>query len=144
MKKIMMVGRIGCGKTTLSQCLDNLNIEYKKTQAVEFIGNVIDTPGEFLEMRYLYSALVTTAADADIIFLLQSAIDCDCMFSPSMNTMFQKPVVGIVTKLDEVQDESLIENAQDVLRFAGAQKIFAVSAYTGEGIDKLKEYIACE
>lgn len=144
MKKIMMVGRIGCGKTTLSQCLDNMDLEYKKTQAVEVVGNVIDTPGEFLEMRGLYNALITTSVDADIIFLLQSAIDSDCRFSPGMNSLFQKPVIGIVTKVDEVADKSCIENAETILHLAGAEKTFAVSSFTGEGIDRLKSYIYSE
>ena len=35
MKKIMFVGSVGVGKTTLTQRLKGLDIEYFKTQAVQ-------------------------------------------------------------------------------------------------------------
>ena len=46
MKRVIMVGHVACGKTTLSQRLNGLKQTYQKTQALEFLQNSIDTPGE--------------------------------------------------------------------------------------------------
>ena len=45
MSRVIFIGKTGCGKTTLCQKLNELEIKYKKTQAVELYDNAIDTPG---------------------------------------------------------------------------------------------------
>ena len=58
MKKLMMVGKTGCGKTTLSQRLTGETIHYQKTQAVQIVGSdIVDTPGEYLEQKQFYHAV---------------------------------------------------------------------------------------
>ena len=37
MRKVIMVGHVACGKTTLCQCLNGMEMKYKKTQALEVI-----------------------------------------------------------------------------------------------------------
>lgn len=75
MKKIMLVGHTGAGKTTFRQAIYGQAMEYQKTQAVEVVNSTIDTPGEYLENRNLYRALIVTAADADLMVLLQDCTD---------------------------------------------------------------------
>ena len=70
MKKLMMIGKVGCGKTTLTQYLNNKELSYKKTQALEIVGDVIDTPGEYVERRSYYQALAVTSVDVDVVLLL--------------------------------------------------------------------------
>ena len=43
MKRIILMGAIGCGKTTLCQALQGKELIYDKTQAVEFHTEMIDT-----------------------------------------------------------------------------------------------------
>ena len=138
--KYMMIGRSGCGKTTLCQVLDQQQLAYKKTQAVELIGDAIDTPGEYLERRSLYSALMVTAADADLVLILQDATDEECRFAPAMGSMFQKPLLGVITKTDLAAPEQL-EKARTMLELAGASPIFCISNYTKQGIPELKTYL---
>ena len=45
MRKIILIGRSGVGKTTLTQALKNEKIEYHKTQYVNHFDVIIDTPG---------------------------------------------------------------------------------------------------
>ena len=45
MNKIMFMGPIQSGKTTLIQAINGESIRYVKTQAIEFDGMAIDTPG---------------------------------------------------------------------------------------------------
>lgn len=45
MRKIILFGRSGCGKTTLTQALRGQDIVYHKTQYINHYDAVIDTPG---------------------------------------------------------------------------------------------------
>ena len=58
MRKVIMVGHVACGKTTLCQCLNGMEMKYKKTQALEVIHKTIDTPGEYVERRSLFSLIL--------------------------------------------------------------------------------------
>ena len=51
MKKLMLIGRVAAGKTTLTQALRGEEIKYFKTQYVNYLDTVIDTPGEYTERR---------------------------------------------------------------------------------------------
>ncbi len=133
--KIMLIGASAAGKTTLIQRLQKEEIKYDKTQAVEYVGNFIDTPGEYMQQRGFWGSLTTTSHDADVIGLVQDSASDDCWFSPGTATKFAKPVLGIVTKID--LDESKIRQARGYLELAGCRDIYEISSYTGEGIDQL-------
>ncbi|MHC5227410.1 EutP/PduV family microcompartment system protein [Enterococcus sp. LJL99] len=140
MKKVIFVGAIGCGKTTLLQKLQGKELTYNKTQAVEFHDQIIDTPGEFIEHRNYYSALLTTAVSAQVIVLLASAIDKKQTFSPLFTSAFTKPCIGVITKID-LATESEIELVKKQLQLAGAREIFQVSSVADQGIKELREYL---
>ena len=82
MKKTMLIGRTGCGKTTLTQKLMDEEVKYKKTQAVTYKSKIIDTPGEYVENKMYYKSLLVLSADAKIIVLVQSAVDGATLFPP--------------------------------------------------------------
>ena len=74
-QRIILVGKSQAGKTTLTQCMTDQQLSYHKTQTVQVINDrFIDTPGEYLEQRGFYGALSVTAADVDVIALVQSAV----------------------------------------------------------------------
>ena len=73
MKRIMLIGPSQCGKTSLTQCMRGEALHYQKTQAIVWSPTTIDTPGEYLENRCLYSALLASACEADIIALVLNA-----------------------------------------------------------------------
>ena len=81
MKKTMLVGRTGCGKTTLMQAIQGKELVYRKTQAVGFCSSIIDTPGEFIENRRLYSALMASSVGCDVIGLVHDATSSPEYFS---------------------------------------------------------------
>ena len=142
-KKLMMMGSTGCGKTTLCQRLAGLALEYKKTQAIEVVGRAIDTPGEYLESKGMFKALIVTAVDADLILFLQDATDQRFGYSPGQTAAFSTPVVGVVTKTD-LATPMQIARSQELLHLAGAQKVFCVSSQTGEGLKELMDYLDIE
>ncbi len=141
--RLMFVGKIAVGKTSLCQRLSHKELVYHKTQTVQVLTddiNMIDTPGEYLERRMFRGPLMVTAMNADLILLVQSALDEQTMFPPQFTTMFPKPCIGIVTKIDAV-DEHRIEIAEKYLEYAGVTTIFRVSNTTEEGIPELYEYL---
>ena len=139
-KKIMLIGSSTCGKTTLCQRLNGLEIKYHKTQTIGVINNTIDTPGEYLENRQLYKGIIVTAADSDMILFLQDATDERFRFSPGQAAFFSVPVIGVVSKID-IAEKQQIDDATELLELAGCEKIFFTSAVTGEGTRELLDYL---
>lgn len=141
MKRAMFIGPIGCGKTTLMQRLKNETLKYDKTQVIEFSDNFIDTPGEYMEHHQMVNRLTTTGTDADIIVLLQSVVDRRLVYPAGYCSAFNKPCVGLVTKLDLDDKPADIEYSKKVLLSAGVKKVIAISAVSGKNIDKVHELL---
>ena len=141
MKKIMLIGHVACGKTTLCQRLNGLKQEYKKTQAIEVINHTIDTPGEYLEHRSFLRSLTVTAVEVDVVLFLQDATSERFLFSPGQSVAFPIPVIGVVTKTDIATKEQTAQ-AVELLELAGADPIFCISSISGDGMDALVEYLS--
>lgn len=141
MKRTIFIGKSECGKTTLIQKLTNMSVEYKKTQMVEHFMNFIDTPGEYLERRNMYRALIVSAVDADVVGLVQECGADNTWIPPSFATTFAKPVFGIVSKVDLAKSEKDIEFSRGILQRAGAEQIFEVSSLEGTGLQPLIDYL---
>lgn len=114
------------------------DLVFQKTQSVEFTVNFIDTPGEYLENRYYYNALIATSADADIIGFVEDCTASVYYFPPSFTSAFGKECIGIITKIDLAKSQEDILKARERLEISGIYKIFEVSAFDGTGIEDLK------
>ena len=144
MKRIMLMGAIGCGKTTLCQAINRQARVYHKTQAVQVVGSTIDTPGEYIENRALLRGLIVTAVDAEEILLMQDCTSSRFCFSPGQAAMFGRPVIGVVTKADLAESPRQIEQAKALLQTAGAQRVFVISSTTGQGLAELGEHLGVD
>lgn len=140
MKKVIFMGQSGCGKTTLCQKLSEQAIRYRKTQAVEKYGEAIDTPGEYLENRHYYKALIMSAVDARVIALVADPTAQYQAIPPSFGSIFGKKVIGIITKIHQAKPES-IRRLKEVLQAAQASPIFLVDTPEGTGIRELADYL---
>ncbi len=140
MRKIIFMGRSECGKTSLTQAMRGETITYHKTQYVNTFDVIIDTPGEYAENARLAKALALYTFEADVVGLLISAIEPYSLYPPCVTSMCNREVVGIVTKIDHRLANP--RQAARWLRLAGCQKIFYTSAYSGEGIPDILEYLA--
>lgn len=141
MKNVIFIGKSGCGKTSLCQILQGEEVTYKETQSIEFYDDFIDTPGEYLENRVYYSALITTAAEANTIALVQECGDTISMVPPGFDGTFGREVIGIITKVDKEDCKESISIIEDQLMASGVNRIFKVSVYSGDGIEEFKKYI---
>ncbi|MBW4828083.1 MAG: EutP/PduV family microcompartment system protein [Clostridiaceae bacterium] len=139
MKKIMLIGETGSGKTTLKQALNNEEIRYKKTQSLEYSKNILDTPGEYIENRRYYNALMISSVDCDIIGLVQDCTSEKVVFPPNFTSIFNKGSIGIITKVD--CHDADVKIAEKHLKQAGVEDIFYVDSITGEGIEDIRELL---
>lgn len=141
LKRVIFIGKSNAGKTTLCQKIRREELRYLKTQTISTVdARMIDTPGEYLENRRLRFALMAAAVETNVIALVQDATEHGTMFPQAYASVFNKPVIGIVTKCD-LADPSAVERARDKLLLAGAEKIFETSGTTGEGVNDLVEYL---
>lgn len=144
MKKIMLIGETGCGKTSLTQALNNERVEYKKTQALEFNNLVIDTPGEYIENRNYYNAIIASSVDADVIALIQPCNKELSIFPPAFGSIFAKPVIGIISKIDLCEKEEDLIASEKYLKESGAEVVFQISSTKNIGIENIKKYLNWE
>lgn len=137
MRKTLLVGRHGVGKTTLTQALKGEKIEYVKTQSMQYGDWLIDSPGEYAEVHGLGAALAIYSYEAEIVALLIAADEDYSLFPPNITCMVNREVIGVVTKIDKASPT----RAENWLRLSGCEKIFPINSHTGEGVEALKAYL---
>lgn len=140
MKRMMLIGPSQCGKTSLTQRLRGEAMRYQKTQAIVWSPETIDTPGEYLENRCLYSALLTSACEADVVALVLNADAEWCPFSPGFTLPMNRQTIGIITKADLVAEQQIAQIGE-WLRQSGAEHLFITSAHTGQGIAEVIAFL---
>ncbi len=139
MKRLILMGRSESGKSTLISVLRDGDLSYHKTQYVLFSDSIIDTPGEYAETKMLGGALAVYSYESDLVGLVASATEHYTLFPPCIVGMSNRPVIGIVTKCDH--KDARPDMAQMWLSECGCEKIFFTSAYTGEGVKELFDFL---
>lgn len=136
----MLVGECGSGKSSLICALSGEKHPRAKAMSVVYVGQFINTPGEFLENRRFYPALITAAVDCDILALVQDATRKSSLFPPQFCSAFNCRKIGIISKIDA--EQAAPQRAEQFLRYAGARDIIRLSVKSGEGVDELKALLA--
>lgn len=139
MKKIVLMGRSECGKTTLTQALKGEKIHYHKTQYINHFDVVIDTPGEYAQTKNLGYALALYSYEADVVGLLIAANEPYSLFPPNITCMVNRDVIGIVTKIDA--PDANPKQAERWLRLSGCKTVFFVNSKANEGVANILEYL---
>lgn len=110
----------------------------------------VDTPGIFTPKRRLDRAMVQAAwqgaEDGDVLLLIHDCarrqIDEDTMNIIKQLSQSGRPCSLVLNKLDLAPPERLLERADEMSKLYAFDKIFMVSAETGNGIDDLKAWLA--
>jgi ethanolamine utilization protein EutP len=139
MKRIMVLGPTGAGKTSLLHALGIKQGKVRKTQTLNFESRSLDTPGEYMDMPAMYHVLICASAKASLILFLSDPTR-KCAFPDNFVNSLRAPVIGIISKADITSPEEK-ETARASLTKAGVKEFMQVSSVTGTGIKELLERI---
>ena len=142
MKKVMLIGAWRSGKSALIRALSEPGYMPRKVLALDFYRNFVNTPSEFLENRRFYPALITASADCDILAFVQDATRSTCQMPPAFASMFNRRVIGIITRIDAPDADP--DRARRFLENAGVREILAVSVEQGAGMEELRAILENE
>jgi GTPase len=159
---VALVGAPNAGKSTLVNALvgQKVSIVTHKVQTtrtivrgIAMVGSaqivLLDTPGIFKPRRRLDAAMVKTAwggaADADIVGLL---VDARKGLDDEVRTILEgfadlrRPKILILNKIDTVPRDQLLGLAAEANSLGTFERIFMVSALTGDGVPDLAAFLA--
>jgi GTP-binding protein Era len=159
---VALIGAPNSGKSTLTNALvgAKVSIVTHKAQTtrgpvrgIALIGKsqviLVDTPGIFQPKRRLDRAMSQTAwdraAEADLVGLV---IDAHRGLEPALDPLFAKlsevrrPAIAILNKIDIVPKPDLLRLTADLPALKRFERVFMISALTGDGIAGLKAYLA--
>jgi len=159
---VALIGAPNSGKSTLTNALvgAKVSIVTHKAQTtrgpvrgIALIGSsqviLVDTPGIFQPKRRLDRAMFTSAwdraGDADIVVLVIDAHrGLDQTLAPLLKHLpeVRRPIVAVLNKVDQVAKLDLLRRATDVSAIRNFDRVFMLSALTGDGVGDLKAYLA--
>jgi GTPase len=159
---VAVIGAPNSGKSTLTNALVGAKISIVTHKAQTTRGPVrgialigyaqvilVDTPGIFQPKRRLDRAMFASAwdraGDADIVVLVIDAHrGLDASLEPLLRHLpeVRRPIVAVLNKIDQVAKPVLLRLATDVSAIRPFDRVFMLSALTGDGVADLKSYLA--
>ena len=158
-----LIGAPNAGKSTLMNAMvgSKVSIVTPKVQttrsrirgiAMEGTSQIvfIDTPGIFQPKRRLDRAMVQAAwkgaEDGDVLLLMHDCarreIDRDTAAIVAQLAESGRPASLVLNKIDLAPQERLLERAAEMAKQLEFERIFMVSAETGNGVDDLRKWLA--
>ncbi len=137
MRRIMIIGAVGAGKSTLVKALFADAGPAAKTQSLVYRDWVIDTPGEYSENPLYYRSLMATSHEAAAVLMVHDATRERNYYPPGFAGGFPIPALGAVTKTDHPNADA--NRAIALLRQSLPEAdIYLTSSASGEGIEALR------
>ncbi len=159
---VAVIGAPNSGKSTLTNALvgAKVSIVTHKAQTtrgpvrgIALIGKaqviLVDTPGIFQPKRRLDRAMAQAAweraGDADLVALVIDAkYGLDEALEPLLKHLpeVKRPAIAILNKIDLVAKTELLRLAGELSALKQFDRVFMISALTGDGVPDLKSYLA--
>jgi GTP-binding protein Era len=159
---VALIGAPNSGKSTLTNALVGAKVSIVSHKAqttrgpvrgIALIGSsqviLVDTPGIFQPKRRLDRAMSQTAwdraAEADLVAVV---IDANRGIEEALDPLFAKlgevrrPAIAILNKIDLVAKPELLRLTADLCALNRFDRMFMISALTGDGLADLKTYLA--
>jgi GTP-binding protein Era len=159
---VALIGAPNSGKSTLTNALvgAKVSIVTHKAQTtrgpvrgIALIGDsqviLVDTPGIFQPKRRLdramFHAAFDRAGEADLVAVV---IDAHRARDDALDPLFKhlpevrRPTIAVLNKIDLVAKPELLQLTAELGARHAFDKVFMVSALTGDGIADLRSYIA--
>lgn len=140
--RVMILGGIDAGKTTLADALLKREQKEKKvkTQSLIYDDWIVDTPGEYIENPLHYRNIMATSMEVTHVLLVQDATNEKTIFAPGFSSGLNKLSIGVVSKADH--SKANIERSIDILKKAMVRgPILVTSAYTREGLELIYDLV---
>ena len=159
---VALIGPPNSGKSTLTNALVGAKVSIVTHKAQTTRGPVrgiavigasqvilVDTPGIFQPRRRLDRAMAQAAweraGDADLV---AAVIDAKYGLDDALDPLLQhlpevkRPLIAILNKIDLVAKPDLLRLAADLSARKRFDRVFMISALTGDGVGDLKTYLA--
>ncbi|KYG92317.1 EutP/PduV family microcompartment system protein [Metasolibacillus sp. FSL K6-0083] len=112
--RVMIIGGVQAGKSTLMNALLGKNSSANKTQALVYEDWIVDTPGEYIENPLYYRNIMATSLEVTHVIYLQDATSSRTVFPPQFSLGIPKIQIGVITKIDHPQADA--ERAASLLK----------------------------
>jgi GTP-binding protein Era len=159
---VAIIGAPNSGKSTLTNALVGAKVSIVTHKAQTTRGPVrgivlagasqiilVDTPGIFQPKRRLDRAMFASAwdraGDADLVALV---IDAQRGLDQSLDPLLKhlpevrRPIIAVLNKIDQVAKPELLRLGTEVAAIRPFDRVFMLSALTGDGVADLKAYLA--
>ncbi len=136
--KVMLIGAIRAGKSTLTNALLGRKVEAFKTQTLNYYDWIVDTPGEYTENPMYYRNIMATALEVTHVIYIQDATSKKLIFPPGFSLGIPKLPIGVITKCDmiEADQQRALSMLETVIKKG---PVVMTSSVTGMGIEHIKE-----
>ncbi len=134
--KILCLGVVGAGKTSLIQRLTQDRIWEEKTGCVIY-GDWMDTPGEMFENQGFFRRLLQLTNQVELVLWVVDATKPMLGNHLEYRRLIQTEVIGIATKIDT--EEADLLRVSKRMQELGIWRWFPISNHTGEGLEALRE-----
>jgi GTPase len=161
---VALIGAPNAGKSTLLNAMVGVKVSIvtHKVQTTRALVRgiaihgqsqiiFVDTPGIFSPKRRLDRAMVTTAwggaKDADRVGVLIDAkkgLDDEALKMLESLAQVKRPVFLVLNKIDLVKRDQLLKLAEEANSRSAFERVFMISAETGDGVEDLKTWLAGE
>lgn len=142
----MVVGLPESGKSAITDWIEGESSHYRHRQDPTYRAQTIEVPGMYLENSYMRRIIVMMVQNqARALILALDATTGESLYNPGFSSLFNVPVMGVITKLDAVAEgkqEYAYEKAYEQLAKAGVKDIVTFSTQAGDDNTALRTWIA--